>query len=91
MVLYTHPRQKEYSRVGITVSKKIGKAHVRNKIRRQIRMMCQHVLNFDEPFDLIIMVRTNYLNQTFAQNQDTFKDLIEKMKTRVSHTGEKNV
>ena len=79
MVLYIRLRKFQYPRIGITVSKKIGNAVVRNKIKRQIRMMCQDVFLFDEPYDMIIMVRRNYLEKSYQENLDTLKGLKEKM------------
>ena len=37
LVIYRAPGEEEYSRIGITVSGKIGHAVVRNRIRRRIR------------------------------------------------------
>lgn len=37
LVLYTLPNKSEGNRLGITVRKKMGKAVVRNRVRRKIR------------------------------------------------------
>ena len=37
LVLYARKNRTDGNRVGITVSKKLGKAHVRNRTRRRIR------------------------------------------------------
>ena len=42
--MYIKEKTGESSRIGISVSKKLGNAVVRNKIKRQIRMMCQENL-----------------------------------------------
>ncbi len=78
MVLYTRARELKHARIGITVSKKLGKAVQRNKIKRQIRMMCQEVFTFNEPYDFIVMVRNDYLNHSYQENKDTLKSLVEK-------------
>ena len=84
-VLYYQPRALERARVGITVSKKIGNAVVRNKIKRQIRMMCQTALNFDEPYDVIIMVRSKYLEFSYQENLDNILQQINKLDQQFNH------
>ena len=37
LVLYARRNRTEENRIGITVSKKLGKAHVRNRTRRRLR------------------------------------------------------
>ena len=37
LVLYARKNRTEANRVGITVSKKLGKAHIRNRARRRLR------------------------------------------------------
>ena len=46
-VVYFAPRKEDYSRVGISVSKKLGVAVDRNKIKRQIRMMLVDFYDFE--------------------------------------------
>ena len=36
-IIYRQKRKGDNARIGISVSKKLGKAHVRNKIKRQIQ------------------------------------------------------
>ena len=37
LVLYARKNRTGTNRVGITVSKKLGKAHIRNRVRRRVR------------------------------------------------------
>ena len=37
LVIYTMKNKSDKSRIGISISKKVGKAHVRNRIRRCIK------------------------------------------------------
>ena len=67
--VYYAPRAESISRIGISVGKKLGGAVVRTKVKRQVRMMVQHITGFDEKFDCIILVRMAYLKQAFAENE----------------------
>ena len=86
MVLYIRARKLEHARIGITVSKKMGKAVVRNKIKRQIRMMCQEVFDFNEPYDVIVMIRHKYLDHTYQENLET----LIKLRKKLVKTGEQH-
>lgn len=68
-VVYFAPRKEDYSRVGISVSKKLGVAVDRNKIKRQIRMMLADFYDFEnETKDIIIIARKGYLEKAFKEN-----------------------
>ena len=49
----------EHLKVGISVSKKLGNAVVRNKIKRQMRMMVQQVFDKTQKKDFIIASTVN--------------------------------
>jgi ribonuclease P protein component len=76
--VYYTPRVESISRIGISVGKKLGGAVVRNKVKRQVRMMVSHITGFDERFDCIILVRMAYLKQAFADNE---RDLTKSFNT----------
>lgn len=72
-------------RFGISVSKKIGNAVTRNKIKRQIRMIVDKYKNvYSNDKDYIIIVRRNYINLSFLEADDKYIELINK----ISHTKE---
>lgn len=81
-VLYSQPRKETRARVGISVPSKLGNAVVRNKIKRQCRMMVSQLLNFDEQLDFIIIVRAKYLTKDFASNVKSLQSLFDKQLRR---------
>ena len=67
--IYGLKKQSGETRIGISVSKKVGIAVIRNKIRRQIRMMLSKQIVLTEPIDYIVIVRQLYLTKPFLENQ----------------------
>ena len=59
LVTYALKNKKNNLRIGITTSKKVGKAVRRNRSRRVIRAAFTHLsLPADTPYDLIFVART---------------------------------
>jgi ribonuclease P protein component len=76
-VVYRLPNEVGYPRVGISVSKKIGNAVVRNRVRRQVRAMLDQELQLDQAIDLLIIVRIEYLAHPFEDNALKLNEIIE--------------
>jgi len=53
---------------------------VRNKIKRQIRMMCQEIYDFQEPYDTIILVRFGFMSHSFEEYKKDLCSLHKKVK-----------
>ena len=57
-ILYAHPGSTSVSRVGITVSRKVGNAVKRNRIKRCIREAFRtHPEWFQNPMDLVVIAK----------------------------------
>lgn len=82
-VLYAHAAQRPFSRVGISVSKKLGGAVERNRIKRQVRSMMHEITDHHERFDCVIIVRNGYLKTPYAENLEALKEVFEKIKQKV--------
>ena len=91
-VMYYKPKEEEKNRVGISVSKKMGNAVVRNKLKRQVRMMVQESGCLELDMDILILVRKAYLTNTYDINKKGLETLAKKVKIRANsdHKGEKN-
>lgn len=81
-VVYHKPKAKDFSRVGISLGKKLGNAVVRNKTKRQIRMMMQDVYKNSYSFDSIIIVRAKYFKADFKANKEDLVDLFNNIEKR---------
>lgn len=75
-------KNEEHLRVGISVSKKLGNAVVRNKIKRQVRMMVQEVFDKEKKMDYIIIVRNKYLSNSYEINKKDLEYLYNKINRR---------
>ncbi|MFV0255705.1 MAG: ribonuclease P protein component [Erysipelotrichaceae bacterium] len=81
LVLYVKKRTNSTSsRVGISVTKKLGNAVKRNKAKRQIRDICNKLYNFNEKFDTIIIVRASYDIKKYEDNLKLLISLYNKVK-----------
>ena len=76
LVLYYVPNRGN-TRLGLTVSKKIGKAVVRNRIRRLIRESWRSFC-VKEGFDVVIVARNAAANSNFASVNKSLSELLVK-------------
>ena len=79
LVLYARKNRTGINRVGITVSKKLGKAHIRNRIRRRLREIYR--LNEDRflpGWDIVLVGRGKALNADFTAMMNNFLSLAKK-------------
>lgn len=82
-IVYYNQNSLGHLRVGLSVSKKLGKAVVRNKIKRQVRSMAQGLFDVNESMDYIIIVRNAYLYQTFDENKQDLARLQRKILSKL--------
>ena len=79
MVLYARRNRTECNRVGITVSKKLGHAVVRNRIRRRLREVYRlNELRFQPGRDIVVVARTRSLKAPFDKLTGSFLSLADK-------------
>lgn len=78
-VLYYAKNDFNHYRAGVSVSKKLGKAVERNKIKRQVREMIYEIFEDQESSDYIVIVRNGYLNKSFDENKRDLAKLRKKV------------
>ena len=79
LVLYARKNRTEENRVGITVSKKLGKAHIRNRIRRRLREVYRlNEEKFLPGWDIVLVARSKALDADFAAMTKSFLSLAKK-------------
>ena len=79
LVLYARKNKGDTNRVGITVSKKLGKAHIRNRMRRRLREVYR--LNEDKfltGWDIVVVARTKAVFADFEALTCAYLQLAEK-------------
>ena len=87
LVLYARKNRTDSNRVGITVSKKLGKAHIRNRTRRRIREVYR--LNeeaFLPGWDIVVVARSKAVDAEFAKLTKSYLTLAKKAGILVNNT-----
>ena len=79
LVLYARKNRTGTNRVGITVSKKLGKAHIRNRARRRLREVYR--LNEDKflpGWDIVVVARSRCVEAPFRKLTEGYLALAQK-------------
>ena len=79
LVMYARKNRTEGNRVGVTVGKKLGKAHIRNRVRRRSREVYR--LNeelFQPGWDIVVVARSKSVDADFGRLTKAYLQLAEK-------------
>ena len=79
LVLYAKPNRTATNRVGITASKKLGHAVVRNRVRRRLREVYR--LNedrFSSGWDIVVVARSRCIDADFDKLTQAYLSLAQK-------------
>src|SRR5690606_7554947 len=77
-VILLAPRQLNFGRILIILSKKVGSAPQRNKIRRRIKSLFFEEKYFTTPFDTVVIVHKKATELSFNQIKNIIRDVYHK-------------
>ena len=79
LVLYARKNHSAANRVGVTVSKKLGCAVVRNRVRRRLREVYRlNEAQFAPGWDIVVVARSRCIKADFAKLTEAYLSLAEK-------------
>lgn len=82
LVMYILNNKSDFNRVGFSVSKKVGKANIRNKVKRRIResfrLNCDQ--NIKNGYDLVFIARISSKDAEYSDIEKSVKSLVKKAK-----------
>lgn len=76
-VLYYQENNLEHMRLGISVSKKLGKAHKRNKLKRYVRENFKTKKDRVKNYDLIVIVRQGAVDLSFTEFEKSMYHVLK--------------
>ena len=80
LVLYARPTRRERSRIGFTVSTKLGKAVVRNRVRRRLREIYRlHETEFRPGAELVVVARVRAVEAPYERLESAFLGAARKL------------
>jgi len=79
--VYYRKNDFNFERYGILVTKKNGIAVIRNKIKRQVRMMIDQVSDYSLSLDVIVVVKKKYNTLNFKQNETELTSLLSTIRS----------
>jgi len=73
LVVYARQTRRDRGRVGFTVSTKLGKAVVRNRVRRRLREIYRlHETELRPGVDMVVVARTKAVDAEYARLERAF-------------------
>ena len=77
---YRFNSNNDFTRFGISASKKVGNAVIRNKVKRRIRGILKDILLKHTNLDLIFIAKKEILNCNYENLKTQIEDAIKRIK-----------
>ena len=79
LVLYARENHSSANRVGVTVGKKLGKAVIRNRVRRRLREVYRLNESLFKPgYDIVVVARARCVSADFHKLTKAYLSLADK-------------
>ena len=73
-------KSKENNKYGITIPKKVGKAYIRNKLKRQVKnIIITNEFNIQKPFNYVIIIKEASLLLKYNEMANELLNLLKKV------------
>lgn len=80
-IVFTRPGCRPWTRIGITVTRKVGKAVVRNRVKRLVReVFRQHKEHFPAGCDLVVVAKTEAARAGYQEMLDDLLGLCRRLR-----------
>lgn len=81
LVVYCRPNRRGNNRLGVTVSAKLGKAVVRNRVRRRLR----EIYRLSQPgmkrgYDIVLVARSRAVTASYRELERAYRRSCERLK-----------
>ncbi|MBS7526525.1 ribonuclease P protein component [Fusibacter paucivorans] len=80
LVLYYLPNNSGETRVGVSVSKKVGKSVVRNRVKRLIKEAFRLNANLENHYDIVFIARVRANNAAYPTIEKSMNFLLKKLR-----------
>ena len=80
-IVFYGKNNEQFNKYGITVPKKVGKAHIRNKLKRRVRAILRNYKkSYENNYNCIIIIRNSCLDLTFQELSNSLERLLNEIK-----------
>lgn len=80
LVVYVRPNRQDRTRLGFTVTAKVGKAHTRNRVRRRLKEIYRlHESGLRPGYDMVVVARTRAAKVTYKRLETEFVSACQEL------------